>query len=538
MDTTPDQRPEPPRQWFLSAEELTATRIKIAKLQRRAQAKGFTGTLELVATATTRSHTPALGAMPVVEHGYQVSITGEPPSYDGWRFVAAVDVVGARQPAPITRRTDLDAPPYFHRVEHVLAAADGAGTDAADEAQPALYPGEEMVWSVVQVDPAGGTHLVSDHVDRAAAQQHADALDRQLATGGEPKFKLPDQPALVVLRFPPGAEASIDTSSIRAGECDHCKTTRPRSATYLIENVATGAIRQVGKNCLKDFLGHSTMPVFIDRDTVEQSLTLSAHQPAAWDVESVLTYSWALIETHGWSPSSAALPTRTLVADVMIGTSRGVELLDSVTAKLPEGHAMAARIAADLTAKLDPAQPYEANLLAIIRGGVVDRRKHLGLAVSAINAWRRLDQAAPSPDGHDSRTITYAGSVGDKLTLTGTITVVAAIDGYHYNSPQQRLLVIDCGAHVAKTITSAAWAYKVERGDTVTVQGTVKAHQDYQGVAQTVLTRPKRVDHTADVEVPSVQPVWEAVQPTPPQSRFQEAPLAATAPPATTGLAI
>lgn len=541
MDTTPDQRPEPTpptREWFLSAEELTATRIKIDKLQRRAQAKGFTGTLELVATATSRSHTPAIGAMPVVEHGYKVVITGEPPSYHGWRFAAAVDVVGTRQPAPISRTTDLDAPPYFHRVENALVATDGAGTDPADEAQPALYPGEKLVWSVVQVDPAGGSHLVSDHADSAEAQQHADALNRQLATGGEPKFKLPDQPAPVVLRFPPGGEASIDTSSIRAGECDHCHTTRPRSATYLIENVATGAMRQVGRNCLKDFLGHSTMPVFIDRDTVEQTLNLSAHHPAAWDLESVLTYSWAMIETHGWRPSSATFATRDLVADVMIGTSRGVELLDSITAKLPEGRAMAARIATELTAKLDPAQPYEANLLAIIRGGVVDRRKHLGLAVSAINAWRRLDLAAVVPDIGDSRTITYAGSVGDKLTLTGTVTVVAAVDGYHYNSPDQRLLVIDCGEHVAKTITSAAWAYKVERGDTVTVQGTVKAHQDYQGVAQTVLTRPKRVSQPAADEVPPVQPVWEAVQPTPTQSRFQEAPLAATGPPATTGLAI
>ncbi len=473
MATTPDEFDEPTRptrDWFLSAEELAATRAKIAKLQRRAQAKGFTGTLELVAEPATRSHTPAIGAaLPIVEHGYQVSITGEPPSYQGWRFLAAVDVVGTRQPAPITREDDRD--------------------------------------------------------------------DADLVAGGEPRFKLPDQPAGVVLRFSPGADARVDASVVRPGECDHCSTARHRSATYLIENDDTGTIKQVGKNCLKDFLGHSTMPVFLDRDAVEDRLATS-HQPSAWDIESVLTYAWAVIETHGWRPASAAFAsTKDMVVDAMLGTSRGVDMLDSIAPKLPEGRDMAARVVADLTTKLDPDRPYEANLLAILRGGVVNRRKHLGLAVSAINAWRRLDLAPAETTPAESRTISYAGTVGDKLTLTGTVTVVAAIDGYHYHSPQQRLLVIDCGEHVAKTITSAAWAYTVERGETLTVQGTVKAHHDYQGVAQTVLTRPKRVDQPAAAE-PAPQPVWEAVQPIPPQSRFQEAPLAAPAPPPTTALAI
>lgn len=541
MATTPDEFDEPTRptrDWFMSAEELAATRAKIAKLQRRAEAKGFTGTLEVVAEAATRTHTPAIGSLPVVEHGYQVSITGEPPSYGGWRFLASVDMIGTPQPAPITREDDQDAQPYFHRVEEVLLAAGRKRWLVTNPQQPAMFSLDQHLWSVVQVDPAGDTHPVSDHADRAGAQQAADTLDKHLAAGGEPRFKLPDQPAGVVLRFPLGVETRLNASAVRPGECDHCHTARHRSATYLIENDDTGEIKQVGKNCLKDFLGHSTMPVFLDRDSLEERLAISSHQPSAWDLESVLTYAWAVIETHGWRPSGATVATKDLVADVMIGNKRGVELLDSIADKLPEGRAMAARIATELTARLDPAQPYEANLLAIISGGVVDRRKHLGLAVSAINAWRRLDDAPAAPDPEDARNITYAGSVGDKLTLTGTITVVAAVDGYHYNSPERRLLVIDCGEHVAKTITSAAWAYKVERGDTLTVEGTVKAHQDYRGVAQTVLTRPKRVDQAAAVEVPPLHPVWEAVQPTPPHSRFQEAPLAATATPATTGLAI
>lgn len=87
------------------------------------------------------------------------------------------------------------------------------------------------------------------------------------------------------------------------------------------------------------------------------------------------------------------------------------------------------------------------------------------------------------------------------------------------------LLVLECGTAVAKMITSAAWAYDTKQGDQLTVTGMVKAHAEYHGIPQTVLVRPKRIDTPTDS-----QPLWETVQPARPQSRFQEAPLAAPAP--------
>ena len=35
--------------------------------------------------------------------------------------------------------------------------------------------------------------------------------------------------------------------------CEHCKTTRRRKDTYLVKNTTTGEIKQVGKNCLKEY---------------------------------------------------------------------------------------------------------------------------------------------------------------------------------------------------------------------------------------------------------------------------------------------
>lgn len=56
----------------------------------------------------------------------------------------------------------------------------------------------------------------------------------------------------------------------------------------------------------------------------------------------------------------------------------------------------------------------------------------------------------------------------------------------------QTLLIVTTDIALVKIVTTAKWADGVERGDTVTLTGTVKAHTDYQGKKQTVLTRARR----------------------------------------------
>lgn len=39
-------------------------------------------------------------------------------------------------------------------------------------------------------------------------------------------------------------------------DCEHCHVRRKRNKTYILKNIKTGEIKQVGKSCLQDFLGH------------------------------------------------------------------------------------------------------------------------------------------------------------------------------------------------------------------------------------------------------------------------------------------
>lgn len=405
--------------WFLNAEELAATRAKIAKLQQRAQRKGFTGAIDVTAVPATRSSTSA-GGLPVTVHGFDVTITGEPPRYQGWRFVAAVDAV------------------------------------------------------------EGGT----------------------------------------ILRYPPGSTAEVPNDQIRAGECDHCHTTRARRSTVLVAHDDTGQLLQVGRSCLKDFLGHDTLPVFLTTDEIANTLGGSlSGTPAAWDVHSVLTYAAAAVEAFGWTPASASehgrVPTRDLVRLALTGGRGADQLREQITPHLSDATARAAQIRSDLLAGLTGTSGYEANLVAVLRGDAVEA-KHLGLAVSAIPAHQRLtaDRAREASRQEAAQAVDHVGTVGEKVTLTGVVRTAMRVDGYTYHSPASVLLVVDCGSAVAKMTTTAAWAYGVHVGDPLTVTGTVKAHPEWNGTKQTVLARPKKHDPEpvqASSAPGAAPPLWETV---------------------------
>lgn len=89
--------------------------------------------------------------------------------------------------------------------------------------------------------------------------------------------------------------------------------------------------------------------------------------------------------------------------------------------------------------------------------------------------------------------IDYLGQPGDRVELTGTVKVAMTVDGYAYGSTQM-LLIIEGDGYVAKTYTSAAFAYELERGQQVRLAATVKKHATGRdGERLTVLTRPKQL---------------------------------------------
>ena len=272
-----------------------------------------------------------------------------------------------------------------------------------------------------------------------------------------------------------------------------------------------------------------------------------------WDMTSVLAFAWAVVEEYGWTSKTVAAKTRRPStherAQLAMTTGlQGLELEEQTTIlgrirpHLERGRQLAPIISEALLGQLDTSSGYEAELAALLRAGTV-RPRQLGLAVSAIAVYKRLterdlaDEQADAKSHGQTERIRRAGKIGQKVTMSGQVVTALEVDGYTRNSPRQMMLVLDCGTAMAKLVTTARWAYQVHAGDTLTVEATVKAHHTYHGLPQTRLVRPKVLagPTPAGPTSPAAPPneataAWETVRAAPPQSRFQEAPLAPTAP--------
>ena len=123
----------------------------------------------------------------------------------------------------------------------------------------------------------------------------------------------------------------------------------------------------------------------------------------------------------------------------------------------------------------------------------------------------------PEPDqGH---TFGFLGRLGQRVTLSGIVTTALWVNGF--NQSPSRLLILNCGSAVAKTVTAASWAATVHAGDQLTVTGTVKKHEQWRGTPQTVLVRTRLQDPTRAAGG-ALKPGWEIVRDAGPRRRFPD----------------
>lgn len=107
-------------------------------------------------------------------------------------------------------------------------------------------------------------------------------------------------------RVLPAAGTSADVPGLAGLEggvaCEHCRTTRTRRVTYVLERPGTEQTRLIGRGCLTKVL--STVPVFISQaDLIEQlRWETNVRWPTAFTVETVAAYAYAVTAVFGWVP--------------------------------------------------------------------------------------------------------------------------------------------------------------------------------------------------------------------------------------------
>lgn len=105
-------------------------------------------------------------------------------------------------------------------------------------------------------------------------------------------------------------------------------------------------------------------------------------------------------------------------------------------------------------------------------------------------AWRALKQDERAQAAAASSR--HVGDRGQRLEMWVRVAFVKDLDGGQFG-PTRLVRMEDVAGNVFVTFSSAGWVWDVEQGQELVLRATVKDHQEYQGVQQTVLTRCKVV---------------------------------------------
>jgi len=305
-----------------------------------------------------------------------------------------------------------------------------------------------------------------------------------------------------ILRNVPGVEREIPAKyRTRGPVCDHCQTNRNRKDTYLLV-ADDGRWMQVGSGCLVDFLGHVDPHAIASyaellasasglcgsaEDDEEGGYGFGGGGKRLYALVEYLSCVAAEIREGGWVPKSSvdnpAHSTAEMAAE-RLDPPRDAEPRNRSVTDADKAMAEAsAEWALALGTSGDSLNDYLWNLYAVAKAGVTEART-LGLAASMVAAYtkaeaRKRDMAARKPSEH-------VGEVGERRTF-------ALLLDRHFSFEttfgwQTRFIFRDEDDNVFAWKTSAD-SVELTEGTKYTVLGTIKKHDEYKGVKQTVLSR-------------------------------------------------
>lgn len=294
-----------------------------------------------------------------------------------------------------------------------------------------------------------------------------------------------------------GGYAPKDTT-----ECDHCGVDRARTRLYLIRDERDGSIIQLGHSCIELYTGIAPKGLWAlafdeELDAFrEPSDGGFSERALGAAVDSVLAYAYAHTnQGRNYIPANAdGISTAGRVRTSLFGDTRRLreqerryyqdkaceaatylddtKLLDAIKASVTE-------TAADTD--------YGRNLRVILAGESVSGR-NVGILASLVKVYARKKQieaerkANPIAKG-------FIGEVKQRIkNISLRLTTVRETDG-NYGTTTLFIGRTDDG-HIVKWFASGTFTYEV--GDTLNLDAaTVKAHEVYEGLDQTVITRAK-----------------------------------------------
>lgn len=279
-------------------------------------------------------------------------------------------------------------------------------------------------------------------------------------------------------------------------ECEHCNTNRPRRKMFILENIETGNFIQVGKSCLKDYLGHSIFDAtkgcgfWAQLKEEEESLYGDAIKSVDFGetVEHVVACAVRQIRANGYvSRAMSEEKMKKATAD---------DVRDTLSIKPTDEEKAEAAIVIDwATAEYEfdaddamKNSSFVLNISNILEAGRVTN-KMTGLAACLPAMKQRADDKAARDEVNGKSE--HFGEIKKRENFDVEVVAVNYIEGTYGVTTLYTMLV---GTNVAKWFSSRD---VLNVGEKYTLKATVKDHDEFNGTKQTIITRCAIVEEQA-----------------------------------------
>jgi len=290
--------------------------------------------------------------------------------------------------------------------------------------------------------------------------------------------------------------------------CDHCNTDRRRKEVFVLRH-DDGTHKQVGRNCLSDFLGGKSPEGVLAWAQIifELDSTVRESESEGWchggryspSIDEYLAVVAICIRRIGWISKKAAesmfpepMTTAYLAWRVCTDTkSRTIgELIEEKELYVEDRDLELAKAAVEWAKALptDQSNDYQYNLGVACRAGIVNPSTQ-GIIASVISAYQRhLDRVEElNIKGREKFLDEHVGVVGQRGGFAGlTVKSMKYFDGNYgvktlvrFKDPEGRTLIWWASGEVE-------W---LKEGESYDISATVKEHGAHNGYKQTVLLR-------------------------------------------------
>lgn len=353
-------------------------------------------------------------------------------------------------------------------------------------------------------------------------------------TGETPKFEgwsliavleplVTEDGAENIIQAVPGHECPTEYRD-RVGQCDHCNTNRRRNQTFVVQH-DNGDHRMVGRQCLKDFLGHSNPHALASMAEMLASLAVMfsagededfqgwGSEPQSWTLESFLRQTSASIRLTGWTSGKAAFEnntesTKSHVLDLLSPPpsgsrahqewERAVEHFSPTEADCDRA-GRAIEWALDIDREDENLSDYIYNVNLTARAGYVNL-KTAGIAASIIYAYSRWESQEIERRRAALRLNEHVGTPKIRQDFTVDVVKIFESDGNYGVTGIHKMYDEEGRDLVWFASGSATW---LDPGKRYRVKATVKRHDEFRGRLQTHVNRLKVLEELGDIpEVP------------------------------------